>query len=205
MNLAELSTWLSSTIGAAGADTHDRLRTALAPFCSSDTASDLLNAALDDDQWMDAMARASYRHPNGFDKIVLLSTDAFQLRLHVWGQDRPEAESENIHNHRWDFSSVILLGGYRYQEFTADGGTSQFYVYTYNSRRGVPSYSLEPLGRRGLSCCFDAHLRAGTSYTLSSEVFHRVATPPGRLTASLVLQGPHRPTSVLVFAKKKLR
>ncbi|WP_433269263.1 hypothetical protein ACQPZF_06460 [Actinosynnema sp. CS-041913] len=54
----------------------------------------------------------AYRHPNGFLKIVLIAEVEFQLRLHVW---RPEPDSpvatENVHNHRWDFASAVLVGG----------------------------------------------------------------------------------------------
>ncbi|QKG25459.1 hypothetical protein [Actinomadura verrucosospora] len=208
MTLGELSSRLSAALGPAGKGARtgaDGLRAALAPFAAPRATRRLLCAALRDERWMAEMLAASYRHPNGFDKIVLLADAGCQLRLHVWRDDACETRVENVHNHRWDFSSVLLLGGYRFQEFVPDPDGPDFHTYGYASERGAAEYSLEPLGPRGLTCSFDAHLGPGTSYTLASDVLHRVSNVPGRLTVSLVLQGPHQAgTSVLVFAEDRL-
>ncbi|MFG2090851.1 MULTISPECIES: hypothetical protein [unclassified Spirillospora] len=205
MTRYELAARLSETLGPPDGQAGPRLHAALLPFADPGATRELLCSALRDEQWLEAVRAGSYRHPNGFHKIVLLAGDSYQLRLHVWSELTRESGVENIHNHRWDFSSVILLGGYRFQEFTPDPGGPAFHSYGYASDRGATVYALEPLGHRGLSRTFDAHLSAGSSYTLTSDVFHRVSNPPGRLTMSLVLQGPHRPDStVLVFAEESL-
>ncbi|MGI5207208.1 hypothetical protein ACQEU6_37230 [Spirillospora sp. CA-108201] len=205
MTRHELAARLGERLRPPGAHPGTALHAALAPFATPEAVRDLLRGTLRDEQWLDAVRAASYRHDNGFDKIVLMTGAGYQFRLHVWREGPRETEAENIHNHRWDFSSVILLGGYRFQEFTPDPGGGAFHAYGYVSERGSASYSLESLGRRGLTRSFDAHLRAGTSYTLTSDVLHRVSNPPGRLTMSLVLQGPHQPDSaVLVYAEQRL-
>ncbi|WP_141581883.1 hypothetical protein [Actinomadura sp. WMMA1423] len=205
MTRHELAARLARRLRPPGTRASDALHAALAPFATPEAVRDLLCGTLRDEQWLDAVRDASYRHDNGFDKIVLMAGAGYQFRLHVWREVPREAEVENVHNHRWDFSSVILLGGYRFQEFTPDPGGCPFHAYGYVSERGSASYSLEALGQRGLTRSFDAHLRAGTSYTLTSDVLHRVSNPPGRLTMSLVLQGPHQPDSaVLVYAEKRL-
>lgn len=144
----------------------------------------------------------AYRHPNGFLKIVLVADSEFQLRLHVW---RPGAGSppptENVHSHRWDFASAILMGGYRYQEYVADERGEPFLGFRYHGHSDTTSYSLEPTGPTRLRCRFDAHLAAGSSYLLTSDVLHRVVSPPDRTTASIVLQGPHKQQPVDVYAQ----
>ena len=51
--------------------------------------------------YLATIAENSYRHDNGFDKIVLVGSPTSQLKLvlHVWraGSDR---HKDNIHNHR---------------------------------------------------------------------------------------------------------
>ncbi|TDC68308.1 hypothetical protein E1200_12095 [Actinomadura sp. GC306] len=205
MTRYRLAARLADQLRSTSAQTGDRLHSALVPFAAPGTVRDLLRGALRDEHWLDAVHAGSYRHPNGFDKIVLFADREYQLRLHVWRENARETAVENIHNHRWDFSSVIVLGGYRFQEFIPDPAGRRFHAYGYTSERGAAAYSLKPLGQRGLTRSFDARLCAGTSYTLTSDVFHRVSNTPGQFTVSLVLQGPHRPdSSVLVFAEENL-
>lgn len=147
----------------------------------------------------------AYRHPNGFLKIVLLADPQFQLRLHVW---RPTpgcpAPAENVHSHRWDFASAVLAGGYRFQEFVPDARGEEFNGFRYHGHEGTSSYSLSPTGVERLRCTFDADLSSGSSYLLTSDVLHRVVSPPDRTTVSIVLQGPHKDVPVEVYAKGDL-
>jgi hypothetical protein len=141
-------------------------------------------------------------HPNGFGKIVLLSHPSYKLRLHMWRSgEAPSADAqENVHNHRWDFTMILLAGRYRHQEFRLTDDGEKFHAYTYNSTAGKGSYTLTPVGPRALRCVFDAHLCAGSRYTISSEVFHRVIPDISRPAVSLVLEGPPKPSAVDVFA-----
>jgi predicted metal-dependent enzyme (double-stranded beta helix superfamily) len=54
---------------------------------------------------------ASHKHHNGFEKLTLYRSKncGFTVRLHVWwpGEGR---EPGTIHNHRWNFTSVLLVG-----------------------------------------------------------------------------------------------
>jgi hypothetical protein len=194
----------------AGVDAHvqgspDALATALAPLRQPDSVAELLGSVLRDEDWLDAVLARSYRHPNGFAKIVLISERSFQLRLHVWRPgDRSAPTIENIHSHHWDFASTIFLGSYRYQEFVQADRGDPFHAYTYHGHQGM-SYSLRPVGIRDLRCTFDASLAEGTTYTLSTDVFHRVICDPDRLTVSVVLQGPRRPAAdVYIFADHEI-
>ncbi|HEX6341454.1 hypothetical protein [Umezawaea sp.] len=156
---------------------------------------------------LDRVARNSYLHPNGFLKIVLMSEPTFQLRLHVW---RPgltgEPVVENVHSHRWDFASRLLLGGYRFQEFVVDEAGERFHSYRYLGHDGQDSYGLRSTGEAGLRCTFNAFFPSGSGYLLTSDVLHRVVSAPGDTTVSLVLQGPHQPSTVVeVYAEHALK
>ncbi|MEZ0067921.1 hypothetical protein ABIA32_003937 [Streptacidiphilus sp. MAP12-20] len=155
-----------------------------------------------EDFFGEVLARSLW-HPNGFAKIVLLTAPEFRLRLHAWRTDdaASAADAENIHNHRWDFTAAILAGGYRHQEFQVSEQGQSFFGYRYRSADDQSSYSLVPLGRRTLKCVFDAHLTQGTRYTMSSTVLHRVRPDPAQAAISLVLEGPHLPAAVEVFAE----
>jgi hypothetical protein len=148
----------------------------------------------------------AYRHPNGFLKIVLATGPEFQLRLHVW---RPTPEypppTENVHNHRWDFASAVLAGGYRFQEYVHDARGDDFRAFRYGGHRGTSSYALTPAGDARLKCVFDADLSPGSSYLLTSDVLHRVVGPADRTTVSLILQGPHKHAPVEVYAQEELK
>jgi hypothetical protein len=197
--------WLSSHIDQYLSGNSSALAEALAPYSDITALHALLDSAVQQEDWLGSIAKYSYLHPNGFAKIVLISTDRFQLRLHIWRPfDPPQTITENIHNHRWDFSSVLLTGGYRYQEFAPAPNGTTFHAYGYRSQRGISSYSLASAGQRVLGCSFDAYLQTGSSYTLSADVLHRVISDPRRTTATLVLQGPSTRDSVEVLAEASL-
>ncbi|MBI3236767.1 MAG: hypothetical protein HYZ48_03575 [Chlamydiales bacterium] len=68
-------------------------------------------------------------HYDAVDKIVLwVDSDSQQsLRMHLYA-DRPpllgelQADISHAHNHRWNFSSLILFGGYRHTLYAKEEG-----------------------------------------------------------------------------------
>jgi hypothetical protein len=130
----------------------------------------------------------------------------YKLRLHVLveSDDVPDDDRENIHNHRWDFSMILLTGRYRHQEYRPADGGRDFHAYTYKSAADKSSYSLTPRGVQPLRCVFEAHLSEGSRYTISSDVIHRVIPDPVSPPISLVLEGPPQPSTVEVFALEQI-
>lgn len=184
----------------------DALSEGLSLVCEPSVFSEMLRSTLRSEELFNLTLARSYYHPNGFAKIVLLSESSFQLRLHVWraGDDLPSSV-ESVHSHRWDFTSTLLYGRYRYQEFSRSEDGDPFCAYTYFGREGLSSYTMQAAGTCRLSCVFDAVMAAGTMYTLSADVFHRVVCDPTETTVSLILQGPHRPAHpVWVFTENEL-
>jgi hypothetical protein len=206
MDLVTSTRPLAQCLDAYDGSDLDVLATALASFRESGSLCELLRSILDHDEWFETTLSRSYIHPNGFAKIVLVAEAGFHLRLHIWHPALGAVHTaENIHSHRWDFASILVVGGYRYQEFAESSRGRAFHAYTYHGHQGRSSYGLTPIGIRHLQCTLDASLAAGTRYTLSADALHRVVSYPEEVTASLVLQGPHRPNApVLVFADAEI-
>lgn len=151
------------------------------------------------------LAGCSYRHRNGFDKIVLASAGGAGLKLvlHVWPrQDLPD--EDHIHNHRWDFASVVLAGALRLDVYEPDHAGEPYSVMRYRSLPGPGNCELEPDGTMTVSVHASATMAVGSDYTWSADMLHRAYGVPGEMTATLIVQGRARrsDTSVLVPAQR---
>lgn len=155
------------------------------------------------------LAECSYRHSNSFDKIVLATAPKSQLklRLHLWwkSNDTP-ATICNIHNHRWDFVSVLLLGNLHIEEYSVGPNGTESYHYQYRSPEDEDHYSVRFLGTKKLTCIYNTLISKGSSYELPHTTLHR-ALPVGEesVTATLFLQGPVMKLETDVFTQQKIR
>ncbi|MDY0810603.1 hypothetical protein [Kitasatospora purpeofusca] len=139
------------------------------------------------------MAARSYYHANNFLKVVLLVGDGrpWKLRLHLW-HPRPDASgtvTEDIHSHRWDFTTALVVGEYFAQEFKIGPGT-EYHHYRCPPIGQGSAFSLEAQGKEQLYAAFEAVLPAGTIYHINHEVLHCISRSAGKAAASLVLQKP---------------
>lgn len=184
----------------------DALAEGLTVLVRSNSFRAMLADILTNETRLREVASRSAWHPNGFAKIVLLSQPSYKLRLHCWrnAMSSPTHVGENIHNHRWDFSTVLLAGRYRHQEFRPAATGQRFLAYTYGEAGILSEDALAPMGTQTLRCVFDAHLGPGSRYTISREVLHRVIPDLSEPAVSLVLEGPHQPASVQVFAAENV-
>jgi hypothetical protein len=182
------------------------LADALLAITRPDSFRSMLVELLDSDDRLADIAGRSLRHPNGFAKIVLLSHPSYKLRLHVWENETNTSAviQGNVHNHGWDFSTFLLAGSYRHQEFRSAADGDEFFAYKYCPDVDPGTYSLVPAGNQTLRCVFDAYLSQGSRFTIASEVLHRVVPDARQPTVSLVLQGPHQPSSGDVFASNEV-
>ncbi len=137
----------------------------------------------------------SYAHDNGFDKIVLFhdAETRMKMRLHIWhpllipGSSRVR---QNVHNHRWDFSSAVLVGhadNISYRFANADELGEEFFHYRYYARGSKEHYEVEERGKSKLVCLGTQRLMASDIYSVANEVLHRVDTPSDELIATLII------------------
>ncbi|WP_051969459.1 hypothetical protein [Kitasatospora azatica] len=201
--ITELERDIAGYVREYAAGSAHGLADALSEVLQPRTFAGLLEGIAVDEARFAAVLGRSVWHPNGFAKIVLLVGEQFRLRLHTWegGEAVGDAPQENIHNHRWDFTAAILAGGYRHQEFQPRASGAPFLGYRYQPSADRSSYALVPLGPRTLDCVFEADLTRGSRYLMSRTLYHRVVPRQGAGTVSLVLEGPHQPTPVEVFAE----
>ncbi|APS20751.1 hypothetical protein ACIQEY_28175 [Streptomyces parvus] len=146
----------------------------------------------DEDVLADVAAR-SYYHANNFLKLVLLAGDKnpWRLRLHMW-HPQPDATgsiTEDIHSHRWDFTTALVVGEYFAQEFRVGPGT-EYHYYKYLPIGQGKTFSLVAQGKERLTSVFEALLPAGTVYHIDHQVLHCISRSAGKAAASLVLQLP---------------
>jgi hypothetical protein len=150
------------------------------------------------------LAGRSYWHPNGFAKLVLHvnRSPEFRIRLHVWpvvGGSSPLSES-NPHSHRWDFASTVLVGGglhvVEYVETEYVG--KQFDRYRFGAVKVDPAALLGD-GTGRLKRIATLHVYNGQTYECDSHIIHTVAPIKAGVMATLVVQGPHRSSSTVVY------
>ncbi|MFI9328711.1 hypothetical protein ACIGZJ_14330 [Kitasatospora sp. NPDC052868] len=153
----------------------------------------LIGRIIADEAALADMAARSYYHANNFLKVVLLAGDKnpWKLRLHLW-HPQPDASgtiTEDIHSHRWDFTTALVVGEYFAQEFKIGPGTD-YHHYRYLPIGQGKTFSLEAQGKEQLYAAFEAVLPAGTIYHINHEVLHCISRSAGKAAASLVLQQP---------------
>jgi hypothetical protein len=214
MSITDIETLLSEAVRAHHDGDGSALLGAINEVGDPGQLQELLTELIADEARLTRCAIRSYQHPNKFSKIVLLegADPAWRLRMHLWWPQRdpvipaPGRGLEHIHNHRWDFGTVLLRGSYLAQEFVAaEDGDEELYRYEYFSPEGGDTFRLSPKGRIVLRQVLNALLPAGTSYVISHRVLHRIISDPRKLTATLFLQGPVCKGSTDVCAPEPVR
>jgi hypothetical protein len=114
-------------------------------------------------------------HNRLFDKVVLHDAPdrGFRIRLHIWSNNEVAA----AHDHRWSFTTRILLGGYEHV------------LYDILDLPGVAA-SAQAQGDRHLAVVekFRTTQRAGDSYTIHHASIHSTTTSAH--TVTLLVRGP---------------
>ncbi|MEQ1763856.1 MAG: hypothetical protein ABL984_12020 [Pyrinomonadaceae bacterium] len=177
-------------------------RKALARTVQSGRLLRILETAVLDRETVRSIASRSYHHYNGFDKIVLSADErnGEELRLHLWRlEGAAECEIGNVHDHRWDFCSVIVSGSYSYETFEASSAGDKMLEYVHRSRQGSDNYAPRLVNRSRLLRVSAGLIATGESYFLPNNVLHRVK-PEAEVTMSLVAQGPQISPTARIFA-----
>jgi hypothetical protein len=189
--------WLTAALRRSPPDRG--LATLVSPLADRRRLAAMLASLLDDPVRRRAAAARSYEHPLGFDKLILLSSPASELHLHIWWPDT-ERLVEDVHNHRFDFASTILDGALDMARYTVgrDGVTMCAYQEALGS--AVGRIRLHRTGEAQLSRVGTAAMTAGTVYAMSADELHRINAAGSGLTATLFLRGPQIRGATAVFS-----
>ncbi len=145
------------------------------------------------------LASRSYEHTFGFSKLVLMEKPgAYKVRLHAWPQGGRESD---IHDHRWNFGSRVLRGGYRFEEYVIRPGEG-WHCYRYRPTAGAAHFGLEGLGTCDVACVRRGHVLPDAGYSLGVGTAHRVWTHSAEPTVSLVIQGRDLQQSTTVLTRE---
>ncbi|HVL84648.1 MAG TPA: hypothetical protein VM367_10260 [Pseudonocardia sp.] len=193
-----LPTRVGTHLARAGTDAVHLLDAVASLIVDPPTLGGWLRSLIDDPRSASPIAKESYWHVNGFAKLVLHSEPSHRVRLHVWPEGPGPRGETDPHSHRWDFASAVVAGpGLLVTEFQ-------------EGRPGLPIVRYRYTGgatRNSLSCDGDASLREvsrreiGTFDTYATDIraVHTVGPLSSAMTATLVVQGPHRTDSTRVY------
>jgi len=129
--------------------------------------------------WSDTL-RSSYRHANGFHKIVLLQGPNFKLRLHHFVPDSTMnlPPAEHIHDHRWPFASHIVKGNLCMDLFQlADvnsGNMPPTHAFLYDSAKDEGGFNAMYEGLQNVVHLKNVTYEQGTTYHMQPEEMHRI-------------------------------
>jgi len=162
--------------------------------------SRLCKAALSDQELFSTIADLSYRHPLGFEKVVLVPSDktSHELRINAWEQAfHPEAKPV-VHDHAWDLTSTIFQGSFRAVCYDLVDGSE--YVITHASpfEHELGEYRLSRGLRTGVRVADSAQLESGASYHLPCGALHTFDPLEGP-SSTIMLQSPFEQPSCRVL------
>jgi hypothetical protein len=147
-----------------------------------------------------AAASGSYNHPNGFEKLLLMTgPEKTKLLLHTWTEESlaDAAAAEHSHNHRWPFATLVLMGAYRFESYDVES-TGAAFRYRYVSAGDGDNYALVSHGRAALLPELSFELRPACTCVSDSGTVHRVV-PIETPLVTLFLQGrPDREETTVV-------
>lgn len=198
---------LFEPIGRLNEETTNEVRERLAEFRDESTLKRLFENIRSDEEWLEEIARRSYSHDNGFDKLVLCAfkDPDRKLRLHVWDSAiTPQSPSEtNVHNHRWNFCSTVLCGEFQFEMYEQVTEGVGFEKYEYAPKQ-EKEYSLRHRGKEHLEKTFSGRLPRGVEYSISHDVIHRTFVGGDGVTATLMMQGTEQKPTTSVYSLEPL-
>lgn len=144
------------------------------------------------------------RHPNGFLKIPLVGgTQSCRLFAHVW---EDAASDGHIHDHRWDYESIVLAGVLSitaYQLVRDSSGEDSLYVAQHVPCDGgflLRDLNAAPVAATPVST-IDAECTLFGYYSQAASLLHKVDASAG--TVTFVARGAPRSASSRVLLPER--
>jgi len=167
------------------------LLTALKDVVEDGTTARAISRIVGDRHELEVCRGSAYFHANGFLKCPLWVEPATgrKVVVHAWPQSAGRWSAEHIHDHRWDFASVLLCGGYRYELFEVSSDAElEVDIHEYRSLGASVEYQLVRSAPSRVGRVVGGEWTAPAGYALHRSVLHRLSSvQPG--TVTLVLQG----------------
>ncbi|MFJ1590519.1 hypothetical protein ACIOD0_09775 [Kitasatospora albolonga] len=127
-------------------------------------------------------------HPNGFAKLPVAVVPGTRQRLflHVWLGD---GEDSHIHNHRWDFTSIVLRGRVDNTliDVGPDGEGPRYRAIRHSPDEGGFRFDGRSAPEVGIAALHTVALPERAAYAMDARTLHRVRA--GRGTMTFVARG----------------
>jgi hypothetical protein len=184
-------------------DRQDALVSLAIRYSAHDAVRAMVNEVCTREPLMDACVRGSEIHPLGFDKFLLWSSSSYHVRLHIWWKDHGQRR-EDIHNHRFSFSSAVVIGSIRvYSYRLGRGGVIMTRRAEHKDENGIYEYTM--MGSVGVHQISTLALTQGNSYYMDASQLHRVEVPDNNAAATLFItaRNERRDTTVVSIGSAK--
>ena len=173
----------------------------LSAIAQPDALIRLIDSVHTDSHAVASCASRSFRHPLGFDKIMLLNClPLFSLRIHVWWPSEAIC-AEHIHNHRFNFLSFAVRGGYTMETFQANDSNGVAMIEYQETLTQNGAWELRPLGDAYIQSLCTIIVKQGSGYELQADTLHKVIVEPGSMCMTIFLQTTPIRTTTRVFTK----
>ncbi len=168
----------------------------------------IVNEVMSDNTLFGKCLENSYRHANGFDKIVLIADDNFKLRLHVFSGREDLPPAEHIHDHRWPFASRVVKGRLTmdlFEEVNQQVEEQNFHKYIYDSNKDNGRFTANYIGIRNLKCLHrERQIPQGVTYCMNPDEMHRIVFKDCGTTITLMLTGKPISETCQLFSNSEL-
>jgi hypothetical protein len=160
----------------------------------------------ENENWLSLISKVSYSHDNGFDKFSIYRGSNIRIRLHIyWITNR--VKNPNIHDHRWNFSSLILRGGYLSETYKLNNtGIDKFLYHYYSEASEKSNYELEYIKPVKLALTdTKQYLKNDINHGNAGEI-HKILLNKNEITVSLFITSNYENDYARVFTNDmKLR
>jgi hypothetical protein len=138
---------------------------------------------------LERLIERSYKHKNGFNKIVLFDQAGHKLRFHIYKANEGD---ENVHDHRWACMHSLVLDGSLPADYLAVVDESHPHAEVYIDHKYSKSgkgYRVDVLGEAHIVVAEHKKHPAGSVYKMTSRELHRIVATEAP-AATLVFTEP---------------
>lgn len=148
------------------------------------------------------IAERSFFHPTGAAKVILtdFASELSQLRLHFWIPNLTNMAT--IHDHKWDFASVLLTGDLIDETYEECETGIPYHGVLFSDSIHSRIDEITSLGTRALSLVARTQLCSGNSYVRHRDQLHRTQNNSSSTAVTLFFRTAPIKTSTRVFHHK---
>ena len=163
----------------------------------------LLENILENKKDIDKISKQSYKHNNGFDKILLLDNRPYySIRLHLWNKDK---NNSNIHNHEWDLSGIVLYGSYNWKLYSiVPNSYENLYQYTCNYNNNYSGHKFLNEKVVNVKKYLDITISKNSIYSIDGDIYHKISNNKKEEASSLIIHSNVNKESINIMSNERL-